>query len=248
MSHFRFRRTLARAFAALLPALLAAGAALASSHREAPGISKDPVADNTDIVLLPRPGRSLPARPDRQLDPARGAGGRPELLALRREHPLRVQRRLERRRPRGHRLPRRVHAPRAQRGHVPAEHGTRRRSPTDPNQNVYYTYTVKKCVGPLAEPDVLPAARRGPARGAEQPRPEVVSERLPTSIARTRSTTTPSSSPARAPSGFYVDLGMIFDLVNFRPGTLPGNHGGGTNSTRRLQRPLDRPLRARSGS
>src|SRR5262249_2681554 len=29
---------------------------------------------------------------------------------------------------------------------------------------------------------------------------------------------------------FFVDLGMIFALVNFRPGTLPGNHGGGTNS------------------
>ena len=33
----------------LLPALLAAGAARASSHREAPAISSDPAADNTDL-------------------------------------------------------------------------------------------------------------------------------------------------------------------------------------------------------
>ena len=49
MKDHRIRGALGRIGLALLPALALAAPALASSHREAPGISKDPVADNTDV-------------------------------------------------------------------------------------------------------------------------------------------------------------------------------------------------------
>ena len=45
-----------------------------------------------------------------------------------------------------------------------------------------------------------------------------------------------------APRASIVDLGMIFDLVNFRPGTLSGRPRRRHQHDRRLQRPHDRDL------
>ena len=49
----------------------AAGGALASSHREAPLISKDPSADNTDTYAWIPPTKQTSHRPGGQLDPVR---------------------------------------------------------------------------------------------------------------------------------------------------------------------------------
>ena len=60
------------------------GGATASSHAEAPLISQDPTADNTDLYAFGQPGQSDSGHDRRQLDPVRGAGRRPELPQVRR--------------------------------------------------------------------------------------------------------------------------------------------------------------------
>ena len=60
-----------------------------SSHREAPEISKDPVADSTDLYAFVSPDRPDTRHADRQLHPAAGARRRPELLRVRRRRALR---------------------------------------------------------------------------------------------------------------------------------------------------------------
>ena len=51
-----------------------------SSHREAPEISKDPVADSTDVYAFVSPDKPDTVTLDRQLRAAAAAVGRPELL------------------------------------------------------------------------------------------------------------------------------------------------------------------------
>ena len=60
-----------------------------SSHREAPSISKDPVADNTDIYAFRHAGRHR--HPDHQLPPGADPGGRTELLRVRRRRRLQIK-------------------------------------------------------------------------------------------------------------------------------------------------------------
>ena len=70
-----------------------------SSHREAPEISKDPVADSTDIYAFVSPDRPGHGHDHHQLHPARGSGRRPELLRVRRRRAVPDQHRQRRRRP-----------------------------------------------------------------------------------------------------------------------------------------------------
>ena len=55
MKGSRLRGPLRLLLVALLPALVLSAPASASSHREAPGISNDPVADNTDVYFFRDP-------------------------------------------------------------------------------------------------------------------------------------------------------------------------------------------------
>ena len=54
-----------------------------SSHREAPEMAKDPVADSTDVYAFVSPERPEIGHADRQLHPVPGARRRPELLRVR---------------------------------------------------------------------------------------------------------------------------------------------------------------------
>ena len=101
-----------------------------SSHREAPEISKDPVADNTDVYAFVSPDQPRHRHDHRQLHPARGPGGRPELLRVRRRRPLLDPHRQRRRRPPGHHVP--VPVP-------DARSATRRRSSTTPARSARST-------------------------------------------------------------------------------------------------------------
>ncbi len=76
-----------------------------SSHREAPEISKDPVADSTDLYAFVSPDKPEHRHAHRQLHPAAGTGRRPELLRVRRRRPVRDPHRQQRRRPGRHHLP-----------------------------------------------------------------------------------------------------------------------------------------------
>ena len=93
-----------------------------SSHREAPAISKDPVADNTDTYAFVSPRRPGHGHDHLELPAARGAVRRSELLRVRRRRPLRDPHRQRRRRRAGDHLRVRVPDRGAQPGHVPVQH------------------------------------------------------------------------------------------------------------------------------
>ena len=110
-------------------------------------------------------------------------------------------------------------------------------SPTDPNLNVFYTYKVEKIIGP--SPNQPASARTVLGEDLLEAPNNVGPKSFPaeggygkgSNIASTVYTVDQDTKVFVGPraDGFYVDLGMIFDLINFRPGTLPGNHGGGKN-------------------
>jgi hypothetical protein len=110
-------------------------------------------------------------------------------------------------------------------------------SPTDPNQNVYYTYKVEKIVGPspnqpassrtVLGDELLEAPNNVGPKSFPAPGGYGKGSNIATTVYTVDQDTKVFAGP-RA-DGFYVDLGMIFDLINFRPGTLPGNVGGGKN-------------------
>ena len=93
-----------------------------SSHREAPEISKDPVADNTDVYAFVSPDKPRHRHPHRELHPLPEPAGRPELLRVRRRRPLRDPREQPRRRPCRRDLPVPVHHQGAPRRHLPLQH------------------------------------------------------------------------------------------------------------------------------
>jgi hypothetical protein len=230
MNVSRFRRALL----ALLPALALAVPALASSHREAPGISADPVADNTDVYFF-----RDPADPSRLVMianwiPLEEPAGGPNFSHFGAN--IRYEFNVDSDGDGIEDLVYRVEFTRHIRnGNTFLQNVGPVATPSDPNQNVYYTYSVKKCAGPSPAQaicgtlgsDLLEAPNNvGPK---SFPNGYATGSGINTTYYPIDDDTIVFAGP-RA-EGFYVDLGMIFDLVNFRPGTLPGDHGGGTNST-----------------
>ncbi len=213
----------------LLTALSLSTPALASSHREAPAISKDPVADNTDVYFF-----RDPADPSRLVlisnwipleEPAGGPNFSHFGEGIRYEFNVDsdgdaiedVVYRVE--------FTRHVRNP-----DTFLQNTGPVASPGDPNQNVYYTYTVKRCSGPSPNQGFCVMLGSDLLEAPNYPGPKSFPGGYPTNVSYPIDNNTLVFAGPRA-EGFYVDLGMIFDLINFRPGTLPGNHGGGTNST-----------------
>ncbi|HWZ86847.1 MAG TPA: DUF4331 family protein, partial [Thermoanaerobaculia bacterium] len=132
---------------ALLPALALAAPAFASSHREAPGISADPVADNTDVYFF-----RDPADPTRLVlisnwIPLEEPAGGPNFFHF--GENIRYEFNVDSNGDGVEDLVYRVEFTRHVRnGNTFLQNVGPVATPTDPNQNVYYTYTVKKCVGP----------------------------------------------------------------------------------------------------
>ena len=93
-----------------------------SSHREAPEISKDPVADNTDTYAFVSPDNAETVTLITNYLPREVPAGGPELLRVRQRRPLLDLCRQRRRRRSRHHLPvqLRVDVPRPQ--HVPLQH------------------------------------------------------------------------------------------------------------------------------
>ncbi len=229
----RLRNASTLALAALL-LTLSTSAASASSHREAPGISNDPLADNTDVYFF-----RDPADPSRLVlisnwVPLEEPAGGPNFFHF--GENIRYEFNVDSNGDALEDVVYRVEFTRHIRsGNTFLQNTGPVASPTDANQNVYYTYTVKKCVGPspnqpsctLLGSDLLEAPNNvGPK---SFPNGYATGSGIQSLSYPIDDDTVVFAGP-RA-EGFYVDLGMIFDLVNFRPGTLPGNHGGGTNST-----------------
>jgi len=237
MKLFPVSRTGALWLAALTLAVFAAGhppVATASSHREAPLISTDPEADNTDTYFF--------------LDPV--DGGRVVMIAnwIPLEEPaggpnfshfgeqIRYELNVD---SNGDAIEDYVYRFTFTR-HVRnpdtwLQNTGPLSSPTDPNLNVYYTYKVEKIFGP--SPDQPASARVVLGDDLLEAPNNVGPKSFPngygkgSNIASTVYTIDQDTKVFAGPraDGFYVDLGMIFDLINFRPGTLPGNMGGGKN-------------------
>lgn len=235
------RNPVSRKYAAGIAALclvffaaLAPPEADASSHREAPLISADPQADNTDTYFFLDPvdggrviliGNWIPLE-----EPAGGPNFSHFGEKIRYEFNVdwdgdaiedvvyRIQ------------FTRHVRNPDTwlqNTGPVNA--------PNDPNQNVYYTYKVEKILGPSPNQGAAAKIELGDEL-LEAPN-NVGSKSFPNGygkgsrIAETVYTIDQDTKVYAGPraDSFYADLGMIFDLINFRPGTLPGNVGGGKN-------------------
>ncbi|HEY3203597.1 MAG TPA: DUF4331 domain-containing protein [Thermoanaerobaculia bacterium] len=234
MRDFRYPGILRLALLAVLAALVLAPPALASSHREAPAISNDPVADNTDVYFF-----RDPVDPSRLVMisnwiPLEEPAGGPNWFHF--EPNIRYEFNVDSNGDGLEDIVYRVEFTRNVRnGNTFLQNTGPVASPDDPAQNVYYTYMVTKCFGPspnqasctVIGSDLLEAPNNvgpksfpnGYGKGSE----------IETTVYPIDDDTIVFAGP-RA-EGFYVDLGMIFDLIDFRPGTLPGDHGGGKNET-----------------
>ncbi|MEX0878984.1 MAG: DUF4331 domain-containing protein [Thermoanaerobaculia bacterium] len=230
----RNRSALRRLLLALLPALALAAPVLASSHREAPGISNDPVADNTDVYFF-----RDPVDPSRLVMianwiPLEEPAGGPNFFHF--EPNIRYEFNVDSNGDALEDFVYRVEFTRNVRNGATFLQNTGPvTSLDDPDQNVYYTYTVKKCFGPspnqssctVIGSDLVEAPNNvGPK---SFPNGYGSGSGIVNSVYPIDDNTIVFAGP-RA-EGFYVDLGMIFDLINFRPDTLPGDHGGGVNAT-----------------
>jgi hypothetical protein len=233
MKETRFSGTVRLVLPAFLAAFVLAATALASSHREAPGISQDPVADNTDVYFFRDPFDPTRLVLISNWIPLEEPAGGPNFFhfgeKIRYEFNIDsdgdgiedIVYRLE--------FTRQV-----LNGNTFLQNTGPVTSPFGPNQNVFYTYRITKCIGP--SPDQTACTILGNDL-LEAPN-NVGPKSFPNGYATGSSIDTLSYpvgdnvivfAGPRA-DGFFVDLGMIFDLINFRPGTLPGNMGGGVNS------------------
>jgi len=229
-----FRKPDSRLAALALAAALAAAPAAASSHREAPAISQDPAADNTDVYFFRDP-----------VDPSRlvlianwipleeRAGGanfyhfEPNI-----RYELNVDWDGDAIEDVVYRF---TFTRNVRNGGTFLQNTGPVTSPTDAAQNVYYTYKVEKCLGP--SPGQASCTVIGNDL-LESPN-NVGPKSFPNGYAKGSGIETTVYDidengkvfVGQRAEGFYLDLGMIFDLINFRPGTLPGNHGGGVNTT-----------------
>jgi uncharacterized protein DUF4331 len=228
MRHTRFRRGPGRTLAALAPALLFAATALASSHREAPSISNDPLADNTDVYFF-----RDPVDPSRVVlisnwIPLEEPAGGPNFSHL--GENIRYEFNIDSDGDAYEDIVYRVEFTR----HVRNPNtwlqntGPVGSGRMDPNQNVYYTYSVKKCFGPSPNQTTCQLLGVDLVEAPNNPGPKSFPSGYGSDPYPIDDESFVFAGPRADP--FYVDLGMIFDLINFRAGTLPGDHGGGTNS------------------
>jgi hypothetical protein len=235
-SRFRKRRgRWTRAIAGLALAAALAAPASASSHREAPGIAKYPLWDNTDVYAF-----RDPARPDRltilcNWIPLEDPSAFPNFFHF--DEKAWYQ----------------IHIDNDGDG---VEDITYRfiftesvrdpntflnflgpvKSLADANINVYYTYTVDKIIGPAGNDVAASNITRVGSGLIEIPNnagpatfPNGYSEGsgLIAGVYTVDGDTSVFAGPRS--DMFFVDLGWLGDLLNFRTGVLPGNHGGGVN-------------------
>ncbi len=218
-----------------LAVLIQAAPALASSHREAPGIAKYPLWDNTDVYAFRDPIVTDRLTILSNWIPLEDPSGFPNFFHF--DENAWYQ----------------VHIDNDGDG---VEDITYRfvftenvRNPNsflqflgpvaaldDPNTNIYYTYTIDKILGPAGN-DVPAANITRIGSGLLEIPNNAGPKTFPNGYSQGSGLIAgvyPVDGDTRVFAGprsdmFFVDLGWLGDLLNFRPGTLPGNHGGGVN-------------------
>ena len=237
--------------AALSAGVLAVTAGSGSSHREAPLSALDPTADDTDVYAFVAPDAPGSRDPDRQLDPVRGSGRRPELLPLRRPGVVLPQRRQHRRRQVRHPLPVQVQDQGPQPELVPLRVAGReldQRSEAQPRADATRSGASATSAAICVSDKLLgqgPARRRRTTSG---PRRSRTTTRSPTR----RSSALPGGGKVFAgqvDDPFFVDLGIDLRRHQHRHAGPHGHRhrqpGRRQGRPRRLQRPHDRPAGAR---
>ena len=199
-------------------------AAQASSHREAPLISQDPRADNTDLYAFVSPDQPEHGHDDRELHPARGSrpAGRTSTASATTSAT-------------------RSTSTTTGDGEEDVTYQFRFNTQTrNPNTFLYNTGPIDSLERPGLEPCRRPTASRAIGRrtgGADGARRRTSRRRRSTSARARRRTTTRSRRPRShdLPGGvkvfagqrddpFFVDLGSIFDLAGLRPFNTAASH------------------------
>ncbi len=211
---------------AALASLATPSAARASSHREAPLVREDPVADDTDFYLF-----RDPLDPNRVVlignwIPLEEPGGGPNFSNFG-EH-VRYQFEIDNdgdgREDITYRF---VFTRHVRNGNTFLYNVGPINSIDDPNLNVYYTYSIDRLLGP----EDNPSASARIADGLVEAPPNIGPASFPNGYERVSAQTNyllPSgeivfAGPRADP--FYVDLGSVFDLLNV-PGRIPSPFNG----------------------
>ncbi len=218
-----------------------------SSHREAPEISKDPVADSTDLYAFVSPDRPDTVTIIANYIPLQDPGRRPELLRVRRRRALPRSTSQRRSTARPTSSTSSGSAPGCATRHLPVQH----RSDHLADQPQLQPAAV--LLGDRVHGATARDARPGPGQPAVQHRAALDAE-LPGAGRLPPCTTCRAGRKVFAgqrPDGFYVDLGAIFDLLDLRPFQnlhlfpMPAA-ADGVNTLAHLQRAHDRASRCRS--
>ena len=190
-------------------------------------------------LRVPQPGQPEHRHDRRQLPPRPGAGGRPELLRVRRGRPLRDQHRQRRRRRGGHHLQLRVHDRQSRNPNTFLYNTGPIGSLDDPNWNRRQFYKVTRTDGRkdkvLGQQPAVPAVQHRPALDAElrEPRERRRSRRC-------RRGEKVFAGQRNDP--FYVDLGSTFDLGDAAAVPEPAPDPDGRVVERRHARHAERAL------
>ena len=187
-----------------------------SSHREAPEISKDPVADSDGPLRVRQPGqarhtsRSSPTT-CRCRAPPRG----PNFFEFGDDVLYQINISTPRRRPRRRHLQVPLHDRRAQPGDLPLQHRsdhvarqTRTSTGARPTRSPHRRAAARRLLP--REPPAVPAVQHRTALDAELRRAS------PTQAVHSLPGGGKVFAGQRA-DGFYVDLGSVFDLLDLRP-------------------------------
>ena len=225
--------------------------ASASSHSEAPLISQDPRADNTDLYAFVSPDDTNKVTFVANYIPLESCGQRAELPELRRHRSLRDQDRQLRGRQGRHRLPVQVHDDDAEPGHVPLQHGpdhVARATRTGTGRRP----TASTLVHFKKDGKVEERGKNGPVvlvDNAWTPPDNIGPRSTPNYDALAAAAVTPLPGGGKVFAGqrddpFFVDLGSIFDLAGLRPFNpfhlIPLAADAGCGRVEELQHALDR--------
>ncbi len=219
-----------RSFTAVTASLLLAGAlyvpfALASSHREAPGITKDPTADNTDLYAFRSPDKpstiTLISNWEPLLEPAAG----PNFYSFddKAVYQIIVDNVGD---AQDHIVYQFYFTSHIKNGNTFLYNTGPVLSANDPNLNEYQTYSVKKITNGKSE-WIGKDLRLQPNRVGPKSTPNI--NKLQEDVTYKLSDGSKVFAGERD-DPFFVDLGATFDLLTIRH--LPGDIGGGVDALR----------------
>lgn len=215
--------------------------ALASSHREAPAISVDPQADNTDLYAFRDPNYPKNIVFIANWIPMEEPAGGPNFWHF--GENIRYEFNIDNDGDGVEDITYRfLFTRKVRRGDTytyndgPIDGVNAKAWLNDQNLIVYYTYSVDRIIGSSVNATGSAITRIGDglleAPNNVGPRSFPDGYEIATGqggdVYTMDNNVQVFAGPRRDP--FFADLGMIFDLINYRAGTLPGDHGGGINT------------------